>query len=80
MIIFLSVSIVSFCIAYDEELKREGKLRKACHGRQPARRVDTKKRLAALRRLMTLEIKLETASIDGYIITSSDEHQVLFLL
>ncbi|XP_060524186.1 xaa-Pro aminopeptidase 1-like isoform X2 [Cylas formicarius] len=77
--IFGFYSILTLTIAYDEELLLKGRLRKACSTRgnaiQPTRRVDTTQRLSTLREKMQSEVVLGTQPIQGYIVTSSDEHQ-----
>lgn len=68
--------------ATELEKKQNGTLRKACfefgHARQPERRVNTSARLARLREIMRTNTAIKELAIDAYIVTSNDEHQVLY--
>lgn len=48
-------------------------------GNQPVNRKDTSLRLRQLRSEMVRVASIETAPLHGYIVTSDDEHQVIFL-
>ncbi|XP_044757576.1 probable Xaa-Pro aminopeptidase P [Coccinella septempunctata] len=66
-----------------ERMRISGELRKACSERGnavlPATRVNTTMRLIQLRELMNKSTVMGEDSIDGYIITSDDEHQTEFV-
>lgn len=63
-----------------ERMRISGELRKACSKRGnavlPPTRVNTTMRLLELRKIMNKSIIIEEDPIDGYIITSDDDHQV----
>lgn len=64
----------------DKSLLEPGAIRKACSKRgyvpQPPSRIDTTQRVKKLREHMMRETSVEGQTIQAYIITSDDEHQV----
>ncbi|KAL3276551.1 hypothetical protein HHI36_011926 [Cryptolaemus montrouzieri] len=66
-----------------EEMRISGELRKACSKRGnavlPATRVNSTMRLLSLRDIMNRSTVMGEDPIDGYIITSDDEHQTEFV-
>ena len=64
-------------------LNYKGAKRKYCphdkyFNEQPTERIDTSQRLMLLRTMMKKISALQTSAIDGYIVTSDDEHQVIY--
>lgn len=82
-LIIIKINVGDFSgqlLCYDEELRATGELRKACSRRgtplQPASRANTTSRLINLRRVMNSSVDLADYTIDAFLVTSDDEHQV----